>query len=531
MLNRKIAVGLSVPAMALALSATASFADSNEGTVTASALNVRSGPSTSYSVTTKLYKGNKVQILETSNGWHKIKTSSGSTGWVSASYISVSSSGGNTSQPATSTSKATVTADSLNVRSGAGTNYSVITKLSKGTVVDVLESASNGWKKIKTSSGTTGWVSGSYLTSGSTSTGGSTGGSTSTNTTKATVTADSLNVRSGAGTNYSVITKISKGTVVDVIESNSNGWKKIKTSNGTTGWVSGSYLTSGSTSTGGSTGGSTSQTSYKATVTADSLNVRSGAGTNYSVITKLSKGTVVDVIESNSNGWKKIKTSNGTTGWVSGSYLTSGSTGGSTSQTSYKATVTADSLNVRSGAGTSYSIVTKLSKGTVVDVIESNSNGWKKIKTSGGTTGWVSGSYLTNGVVEEPSNPSTNKAQAVVDLAHKQLGKPYVWGSEGPSSFDCSGLTYYVFKNAAGITLPRTSSAQYSAGVAVSKSNLQPGDLIFSSTDGTGNITHVAIYVGDGQMIHAPRSGKNVEKVSISTNYWNNAYVGARRVL
>ena len=458
MLNRKIAVGLSVPAMALALSATASFADSNEGTVTASALNVRSGPSTSYSVTTKLYKGNKVQILETSNGWHKIKTSSGSTGWVSASYISVSSSGGNTSQPATSTSKATVTADSLNVRSGAGTNYSVITKLSKGTVVDVLESASNGWKKIKTSSGTTGWVSGSYLTSGSTSTGGSTGGSTSTNTTKATVTADSLNVRSGAGTNYSVITKISKGTVVDVLESNSNGWKKIKTSNGTTGWVSGSYLTSGSTSTGGSTGGSTSQTSYKATVTADSL-------------------------------------------------------------------------NVRSGAGTSYSIVTKLSKGTVVDVIESNSNGWKKIKTSGGTTGWVSGSYLTNGVVEEPSNPSTNKAQAVVDLAHKQLGKPYVWGSEGPSSFDCSGLTYYVFKNAAGITLPRTSSAQYSAGVAVSKSNLQPGDLIFSSTDGTGNITHVAIYVGDGQMIHAPRSGKNVEKVSISTNYWNNAYVGARRVL
>ncbi len=420
MLNRKIAVGLSVPAMALALSATASFADSNEGTVTASALNVRSGPSTSYSVTTKLYKGNKVQILETSNGWHKIKTSSGSTGWVSASYISVSSSGGNTSQPATSTSKATVTADSLNVRSGAGTNYSVITKISKGTVVDVLESASNGWKKIKTSSGTTGWVSGSYLTSGSTSTGGSTGGSTSTNTTKA-------------------------------------------------------------------------------TVTADSLNVRSGAGTNYSVITKLSKGTVVDVIESNSNGWKKIKTSNGTTGWVSGSYLTSGSTGGSTSQTSYKATVTADSLNVRSGAGTSYSIVTKLSKGTVVDVIESNSNGWKKIKTSGGTTGWVSGSYLTNGVVEEPSNPSTNKAQAVVDLAHKQLGKPYVWGSEGPSSFDCSGLTYYVFKNAAGITLPRTSSAQYSAGVAVSKSNLQPGDLIFSSTDGTGNITHVAIYVGDGQ--------------------------------
>ena len=376
MLNRKIAIGVSVPVMALALSATASFANSNEGTVTADALNVRSGPSTSYGITTKLYKGDKVEILETSNGWHKIKASNGKIGWVSGDYIKVSS--GSTSQPSTSTTKATVTATSLNVRSGAGTSYSVITKLSKGTVVDVIESASNGWKKIKTSGGTTGWVSGDYLTTGS-------AGNSSTNN--------------------------------------------------------------------------------------------------------------------------------------------------STSQTSYKATVTATSLNVRSGAGTSYSVITKLSKGTVVDVLESASNGWKKVKTSNGTTGWVSGSYLTTGVVEYPSTPSTNKVQAVIDLAHKQLGKPYVWGAEGPNSFDCSGLIYYVYKNAASITLPRTSSAQYSAGVAVSRSNLKAGDLIFSSTDGTGNITHVAIYVGDGQMIHAPRTGKNVEKVSINKSYWNKAYVGARRVL
>ena len=376
MLNRKIAIGVSVPVMALALSATASFANSNEGTVTADALNVRSGPSTSYSITTKLYKGDKVEILETSNGWHKIKASNGKIGWVSGDYIKVSS--GSTSQPSTSTTKATVTATSLNVRSGAGTSYSVITKLPKGTVVDVLESASNGWKKIKTSGGTTGWVSGEYLTTGS-------AGNSSTNN--------------------------------------------------------------------------------------------------------------------------------------------------STSQTSYKATVNTDSLNMRKGAGTSYSVITKLSKGTVVDVLESASNGWKKIKTSNGTIGWVSGSYLANGVVEQPSTPSTNKVQAVIDLAHKQLGKPYVWGAEGPNSFDCSGLIYYVYKNAAGITLPRTSSAQYSAGVAVSRSNLKEGDLIFSSTDGTGNITHVAIYVGDGQMIHAPRNGKNVEKVSINNSYWNKAYVGARRVL
>ena len=268
--------------------------------------------------------------------------------------------------------------------------------------------------------------------------------------------------------------------------------------------------------------------SNEGTVTADVLNVRSGPSTSYSITTKLYKGNKVEILET-SNGWHKIKTSNGTTGWVSASYISI--LQGSNSQSSYKATVNATSLNVRSGASTSYSVITKLPKGTVVDVIESASNGWKKIKTSNGTTGWVSGQYLTTGVVNQPSTPSTNKVQAVVDLAHKQIGKPYVWGAEGPNSFDCSGLTYYVYKNAAGITLPRNSRSQYGAGKAVSKSNLQAGDLIFSSTDGTGNITHVAIYVGNGQMIHAPRSGKNVEKVSMNTSYWNKAYVGARRIL
>src|SRR5699024_354886 len=241
-------------------------------------------------------------------------------------------------------------------------------------VVDVIESASNGWKKIKTSNGTTGWVSGQYLTSGVVNQ-PSTDNSTSQSSYKATVNATSLNVRSGNSTSYSVITKLSKGTVVDVIESASNGWKKIKASNGTTGWVSGQYLTTGVVNQ-PSTDNSTSQSSYKATVNATSLNVRSGNSTSYSVITKLSKGTVVDVIESESNRWKKIKTSNGTTGWVSGQYLTTGvvnqpSTDNSTSQSSYKATVNATSLNVRSGASTSYSVITKLPKGTVVDVIES----------------------------------------------------------------------------------------------------------------------------------------------------------------
>ena len=79
--------------------------------------------------------------------------------------------------------------------------------------------------------------------------------------------------------------------------------------------------------------------------------------------------------------------------------------------------------------------------------------------------------------------------------------------------------------------MPRTSKEQSTVGTKVDKSNLQPGDLIFSSTDGTGGVSHVAIYIGDGYMIHAPRAGQNVEKVTINNSYWSKAYLHARRVL
>lgn len=133
---------------------------------------------------------------------------------------------------------------------------------------------------------------------------------------------------------------------------------------------------------------------------------------------------------------------------------------------------------------------------------------------------------------EKPAPPvnNTNAASAVVNLAYSKLGSPYVWGAEGPSSFDCSGLTSYVFRNAAGVSLPRTSGAQYGAGTSVSKANLQAGDLVFFATGG-GGISHVGIYVGGGQMIHAPQEGDVVKVSNINSSYWQNAYVGAKRVL
>ncbi|WP_052356575.1 C40 family peptidase [[Clostridium] dakarense] len=418
--------------------------------------------------------------------------------------------------------KGTVNVDVLNIRSGAGTNHSVITKAYKGNTVEILDQSS-GWYKVKLSNGTVGWASGQYITKGS---GNS---SESSESGYGTVTTSTLNVRSGAGTSNSIIGKVYKGDRVELLASQ-NGWYKIRLSNGSTGWASGDYITKGS----GNSGNNSSESGY-GTVTTSTLNVRSGAGTSYSVIGKVNKGDRVELLASKS-GWYKIKLSNGNTGWASGDYITkgsdnSGNNSGESSVSGY-GTVTTSTLNVRSGAGTSYSVIGKVNKGDRVELLASK-NGWYKIKLSNGSTGWASADYITKGSGSGggTTNPSENKRESVVNLAKAQIGKPYVWGAEGPDSFDCSGLMYYIYKNAAGKTLPRTSVEQSKVGTTVSKSNLKPGDLIFSSTNGTGNVSHVGIYIGNGEMIHAPKPGSNVQKANINSSYWSGVYLWSKSVL
>jgi cell wall-associated NlpC family hydrolase len=106
------------------------------------------------------------------------------------------------------------------------------------------------------------------------------------------------------------------------------------------------------------------------------------------------------------------------------------------------------------------------------------------------------------------------------------LGIPYKWGAASPSAgFDCSGLTMYVF-NQVGVSLPHYAAAQYGLGVAVSKDQLQPGDLVFFR-----GLGHMGMYIGGGNMIHAPRTGDVVKISSIYESYYVANWVGARRVL
>ena len=349
---------------------------SNIGTVTASSLNVRSGPSTSYKIVTTVKKNDKVNILQSSNGWYKIETASGKQGWASSSYISISNNDTNNNTN-TSENIAIVNTDGLKFRTGAGTSYSIIKVLNKGEKVEVI-SESAGWSKVRYDS-RLGYVASQYIDK------------TNTNYIIKEVNTDGLNVRTGPSTSYSSIGKLNKGTKVQVI-SESAGWSKINYNNKIA-YVSSGYLKTVSTNT-SDTKPEDSTEQYKEikVVNTNGLNVRKGPSTSYSSIGKLNKGSNVEVI-SESAGWSKINYNN-TTAYVATMYLDKKTTNTEDSTEQYKEikVVNTNGLNVRKGPSTSYSSIGKLNKGSNVEVI-SESAGWSKINYNN-TTAYVATMYL-----------------------------------------------------------------------------------------------------------------------------------------
>ena len=131
--------------------------------------------------------------------------------------------------------------------------------------------------------------------------------------------------------------------------------------------------------------------------------------------------------------------------------------------------------------------------------------------------GFSGGSAIASG--------STNN---VVSKAFQFLGTPYIYGASGPKAFDCSGFTAYVY-SAFGISLPHYSVAQAQIGKAVSRGSLQPGDLVFFNTD--SYLSHVGIYIGNGQIIHASSGSGKVTVSELGSSYYSTRYAGARRIL
>ena len=224
-----------------------------------------------------------------------------------------------------------------------------------------------------------------------------------------------------------------------------------------------------------------------------------------------------------------------------------------------KGYINSESVNVRKGPSTETEIVTTLILNTGV-TITAQTDEWYKI-TYGDYSGYIykqlisetltvtnRGNEVRQPETSEEQTPVKNNEQTtdetvapalpnlstggdqIVSFAKQYLGYRYVYGGTSPSTgFDCSGFIYYVF-NSCGYSISRSLGAQANTGVAVSKAELQPGDIVFFNNTSSGALGHVGIYIGSGTMIHAANSNRGVVTDTINSGYYNTYYYTARRI-
>lgn len=190
--------------------------------------------------------------------------------------------------------------------------------------------------------------------------------------------------------------------------------------------------------------------------------------------------------------------------------------------------VSCNLLNVRVSPSTSSDIVTQLEKNTSFEIIYTD-NGWYNIRMQSGKTGFVAAQYVTKNSTAVSSNAS-DVAKRIASDAYNYIGCRYSYGSSGPSAFDCSGFTSYLYKRQ-GYSLPRTSNSQGNYGTHVEKQNLTAGDLVFFSNRSDRKINHVGVYVGNNNFIHASTSVRGVVIDNLGSDYYKRNYVTARRIL
>ncbi|MBU5299633.1 SH3 domain-containing protein [Clostridium sporogenes] len=546
--------------------------------VSCSSLNVRSNPSLSSAVIGGVSKNQTISIISESNGWSKIKYGSG-IGYVSSQYLydgnnTISSgNGGSSSNESVQPGFVKLSSSSslLNVRSSANLSSSIIGSLKNGSSVSIL-GKTGSWYKIKYGSKVA-YVSSNYISSSNNSNSSSDNNS-STSTGRGTVklssTSSSLNLRENPSLSSKILGGLSHGSSVDIL-GKTGSWYKIKYGS-KIGYVSSQFITT-SNSSNSSVSSVTNQrfgTVYLSNKYS-TLNVRKNAGTNSSVISSLAYGSKVEILSS-SGEWYKINFKN-TTGYVYSKYI---------KDTAQKVVAFNQSATQDKKYGVNKTKVTVNNKNAEV-VKSNTENGKKLVTMKSEKEQERKKSYepvqtksteeaqrkateeaqrkaaeeaqrkaaeeAQRKATEEAQRKATEEAQRkaaeeaqrkeaeveasesqskgqsnvsekapathgdVISYARQYLGTPYIWGGTSPNGFDCSGFVQYVYRNAAGISLPRDTYGQIGAGSRVSQDQLQPGDLVFP------NAGHVGIYIGGGQMIHAPKSGDVVKISSVWSFY------------
>lgn len=388
------------------------------------------------------------------------------------------------------------------------------------------------------------------------------------------VNVETANLRETADSESKILEQLSLNQEVEVIEKG-NEWCKVKV-DGITGYIKEDLITiNGEINTAEQTETSTEEKVENVQNEETTLNQEEREtkkivveDTKLKIVPSINATEIIEVkkdqevtITETINGWVCIQTET-TKGWIRNDKLKSveeneaeTAQNSDDEEKSEETTeevvlktlyVNTTTVNLRKEASTDSEIVTRLSLNTSVDVY-AEENGWSKVKVNG-NEGYISSSLLSNEkqetsrsqstprtqttqstttTTETTTVPSSGKGATVVETAKNYIGCSYVYGASGPSSFDCSGFTSYVFK-LHGVSLNRTAAGQYSNGVAVSRDQLQPGDLVMFGKSG---INHVGIYIGGGQIVHAANPSRGVTIDTINSGYYNNNYVGARRVI
>ncbi|PEI93559.1 peptidase M24 [Bacillus pseudomycoides] len=459
--------------------ATPNVSTGGKNKVTADVLRVRTSPNASSSIMGRVYEGQTLQVISIENGWVKINHN-GKTGYVSGQFISgISSNAGssNNNNVQAASGNYTVNVSSLRVRTGPSTSHTVLGSIHKGQVVQVVGEVQD-WFKINYA-GQTAYLSKDYVTKGGSSNDVvqgndqqqeinnnvtvQTGGTYVVNTT-------SLRVRTGPATYHGVLGGVLNGQTLNVIGVE-NGWYKIN-HHGKTGYVSSEFVKfvkGGTTTPEQPNQPEQPQTSVgEYYINAAALNVRSGEGTNYSVIGALPQGQKVQVI-SEHYGWSKINY-NGRTGYVGTRFLSKTPVGGA------------------------------------VDNKPNNSN---------------NNNNQNNNNNNNAGNTSGDTS-SILAYAKSMQGVPYVWGGTSANGVDCSGYIFHVF-NKFGHNVSRQTVAGYWSSLPKT-SNPQPGDLIYFQNTYKPGPSHMGIYLGGGSFIQAGDNG--VKIVSMNNSYWSSHFLG-----
>ena len=466
---------------------------STVGTVTGcpSGLNLRKNANTNSSILRLLPNGAKVNILSTSNGWHKVEYNN-IYGYVSATYIKTSStSSGETTMSSTGTIYNT-NGEGVNLRKSASTSSAIVTGLQEGTKLTIT--AKNGdWYKVKVGS-YTGYVYSKYVkvtTSNSNNNSNSSSGETTMSSagTVYNTNGEGVNLRKSASTSSAIVTGLQEGAAVTITAKNGD-WYKVKYGS-YTGYVYSKYVKVGSSA--GNSNNNSNNNNYNGDVAFSSkayigetgnegLNLRKSPSTNSSIITIIPQGATVTVTAKNGD-WYKV-TYAGNTGYAHSSYVVLGDKP-SIPENNTSATFESVYNVMKAHLGSPYV--------------------W------GG-----SGEFITDSSIASLKNKFPNEAaQGKYDMIDRKFY------NSGYRAFDCSGLMQWGFAQV-GISIGRTTYNQVNDGYAVSKANAQPGDLLITNSQG-----HVGMYIGDGKWIESPYSGAYIR---ISNVNWSNiGYV--RRVL